>query len=67
MGLTNQLNQAEISAFERGKRVPPLPILLKYSEVTRVWMNVFVDDGMSLPKDLPAIRMHEGVQRHSSR
>jgi transcriptional regulator with XRE-family HTH domain len=63
MGLTDQLTQAEISAFEHGKRVPPLPVLLKYSEVTRVWINGFVDDSLSLPSKLPASRMTEGVRR----
>jgi transcriptional regulator with XRE-family HTH domain len=62
MGLTEQLTQAEVSAFECGKRIPPLPILLKYSEVTRVWMNTFVDDRMKLPERLPAKRMAEGVR-----
>jgi len=63
MGLTDQLTQAEISAFERGKRVPPLPVLLKYSEVTRVWINGFVDDSVILPDKLPAPRMTEGIRR----
>ena len=44
MGLTGELTQAEVSAFETGKRVPPLFILLKYSEITKVWLNVYVDD-----------------------
>jgi len=63
MGLTEQLTQAEVSAFERGKRVPPLPVLLKYSEITRVWINGFVDDSLNLPDKLPALRMTEGVRR----
>jgi transcriptional regulator with XRE-family HTH domain len=62
MGLTDQLTQAEVSAFERGKRVPPLAVLLKYSEVTKVWMNAFVDDKVKLPEELPATRMVEGVR-----
>jgi|ERR1051326_7064504 transcriptional regulator with XRE-family HTH domain len=62
MGLTEHLTQAEVSAFERGKRIPPLPILLKYSEVTRVWMNAFVDDEMKLPERLPASQMIAGVR-----
>jgi transcriptional regulator with XRE-family HTH domain len=63
LGLTGRLTQAEVSAFETGKRVPPLPILLRYSQVTRVWMNVFVDDEKTLPEKLPTNRMHEGMSR----
>jgi transcriptional regulator with XRE-family HTH domain len=62
MGLTDELTQAEVSAFERGKRVPPLPVLLKYSEVTRVWMNAFVDDDVKLPERLPASQMIGGIR-----
>jgi transcriptional regulator with XRE-family HTH domain len=63
MGLTGELTQAEVSAFETGKRVPPLFILLKYSEITKVWLNVYVDDKKRLPEHLPATRMHEGLSR----
>jgi len=66
MGLTDRLTQAEISAFERGKRVPPLPVLLKYSEVTRVWINGFVDDALSLPDKLPASRMTDGIRPYKT-
>jgi hypothetical protein len=38
-------------------------VLLRYSEVARVWMNALVDDDIDLPEVVPAVRMHEGVKR----
>lgn len=62
MGFEGQLTQSDISAFERGTREPPLAVLLKYSELTRVWVNAFIDDSVDLPEKLPCGRMHEGVK-----
>jgi transcriptional regulator with XRE-family HTH domain len=62
LGLTNQLTQSDISAFERGTREPPLYVLLRYSELSRVWVNAFIDDNVALPENLPSSRMHEGVK-----
>jgi len=63
LGLTDVLTQSDISAFERGTREPPLSVLLKYSEATRVWVNAFIDDNVELPEKLPCRSMNEGVQR----
>ncbi|HKC65585.1 MAG TPA: hypothetical protein VKB86_18230 [Pyrinomonadaceae bacterium] len=41
---------AHISAFELGKREPPLPLLLKYARLARVSTDVLIDDKLSLPK-----------------
>jgi transcriptional regulator with XRE-family HTH domain len=64
MGLTDDLTQAEISAFERGIRVPPLPVLLEYARVANVYLEVLVDDKLDLPLRLPSITKHEG-NKHS--
>lgn len=53
----------EISAYERGVRTPPLHVLLKYSKLARVWVNVLIDDELDLPAKLPNDQMHEGVRR----
>jgi transcriptional regulator with XRE-family HTH domain len=63
LGLTDELTQSDISAFERGTREPPLFVLLKYSEAARVWVNAFIDDNVDLPEKLPCKIMSEGIQR----
>lgn len=65
MGLTNELTQAEVSAFERGIRVPPLPVLLEYARAANVYLEVLVDDELDLPSKLPSTIKHEG-QKHCS-
>ena len=38
-----------ISEYERGKREPPLEVLLRYARLVRVPMEVLVDDNLMLP------------------
>jgi transcriptional regulator with XRE-family HTH domain len=54
MGLIDELTQAEISAFERGMRVPSLPVLLEYARAANVYLEVIVDDALDLPAALPS-------------
>lgn len=63
LGIDDEYTREEISAYERGIRIPPLHVLLKYSKAARVWVNVLIDDGLDLPAKLPALRMHEGIPR----
>lgn len=65
LGIDEEYTREEISAYERGVRIPPLHVLLKYSKVARIWVNVLIDDELDLPKRLPPQRMHEGVPRHA--
>jgi transcriptional regulator with XRE-family HTH domain len=65
MGFTNELSQAEISMFERGIRVPPLPVLLEYARAANVYVEVLIDDSLDLPAKLPPREKHEGVARKS--
>lgn len=67
LGIDKEYTREEISAYERGVRTPPLHVLLKYSKVARVWVNVLIDDGLDLPTKLPAQRMHEGIPRSTLR
>ncbi|HJQ71407.1 MAG TPA: helix-turn-helix transcriptional regulator [Blastocatellia bacterium] len=44
------IDSGYISQFENGKREPSLPVLLAYSKLTRVSVNVLIDDELDLPK-----------------
>jgi transcriptional regulator with XRE-family HTH domain len=56
-----------VSRWELGTHEPPLEVLLRYSELCRCWINVFVDDTVDLPERLPGPgqKMHEGIRRTS--
>jgi transcriptional regulator with XRE-family HTH domain len=58
LGATAKLTQAEISAFEKGKREPPLPVLLRYARIAGICVDVLIDDEADLPKKLPAKLRH---------
>ncbi|OLE55619.1 MAG: hypothetical protein AUG51_02345 [Acidobacteria bacterium 13_1_20CM_3_53_8] len=63
MGFAGDLTQAEISMFERGIRVPSLPVILEYARAANVYMEVLVSDELDLPVRLPARAKSEGVRR----
>lgn len=59
LGLVDKLTQAEISAFERAIRVPPLPVLLEYARTISTtgggeFLEALIDDEMNLPENLPS-------------
>lgn len=66
MGMDNELTREEISAFERGTHEPNLLILLAYSEVANVYMEVLVKDELDLPERLPAPKKNAGMPRQTS-
>jgi transcriptional regulator with XRE-family HTH domain len=51
--LGDELTQAEVSAFERGVRIPPLHILLQYARAVGVYVDYLIDDELELPDKLP--------------
>jgi len=63
LGLEKDYGRHYISGFETGEREPPLFVLLKYSQVSGVWINAMVDDEMNLPTRIPNSAMHPGVSR----
>lgn len=67
MSLTDELTQDYISAYERGVREPPLPVLLKYAQATGIYVDVLIDDDVDLPSKLPAAPKSEGVKRRPIR
>jgi hypothetical protein len=56
MGLSGEITREEISAFERGIRVPPLPVLLHYARAAGggYHLEALIDDAMDLPEKLPS-------------
>jgi len=58
LGLTKPFTQDYISAFELGKREPPLPVLLRYAEIAGVCTDVLIDDSLRLPAKLPSTPQH---------
>lgn len=61
LGLDDELTQAEWSAYERGVRIPSLPVLLMTAELAGVWMDVLVNDDLDLPEAIPASPKSGGV------
>lgn len=47
--LKDNLTQAEISAFERGVRIPPLLVLLRYARKYKTSVETLIDDKLNLP------------------
>ncbi|MGA9995971.1 MAG: hypothetical protein WBP93_11190 [Pyrinomonadaceae bacterium] len=62
LGLTDELVQADISAFELGTREPALPHLLHYAQTAGVAVDVLIDDKVDLPKKLASDPMHGVVK-----
>jgi len=54
MGLQGRVLREEISDFERGKRQPPLLVLLQYARTANVHVDDLIDDALKLPATLPA-------------
>jgi hypothetical protein len=70
IGLTDELTQAEISAFERAIRVPPLTVLLEYARAISInrtgeFLEVLIDDNLALPDRLPNKLKKEMVLKKS--
>ena len=63
LGLEGKVPRSYLSRFETGEREPSLDVLLRYSEIERVWINALVDDEVDLPRKIPCAGMHGGVKR----
>lgn len=48
MGLTGVIFQGNISQYELGRREPPLSLLLAYSRLAKVSVDVLIDDDLSI-------------------
>lgn len=63
LGLTDEIYQDYISAYERGVREPPLPILLRYARLAGICVDVLIDDEITLPSKLPVVPKHSPLRR----
>lgn len=66
LGLGDELTQARVSAYERGVREPPLPVLLRYARAANVSVEALIDDELDLPGKLPATPKSEGIKRRGT-
>jgi transcriptional regulator with XRE-family HTH domain len=56
LGVEDLIVFKQISAYEMGKREPPLMILLQYARAAGVSTDVLIDDNLELPAKMPARR-----------
>ena len=50
LGFVRDLDRADISDFERGRRDPDLLTLLSYGRLANVYLDVLVDDELDFPE-----------------
>jgi transcriptional regulator with XRE-family HTH domain len=65
LGFGEELFRSNVSQYELGARVPPLPVLLEYARAAGVWVDVLIDDELDLPDKLPSPAKHEGIRRRA--
>jgi transcriptional regulator with XRE-family HTH domain len=53
LGNPESILQTSISAYERGRREPPLLILLKYAKIANTSTDILIDDSLNLPNKIP--------------
>ena len=58
LGFADAIWYNQISAYERGRNEPPLPILLQYARAAHVSTDILIDDELDLPAKLPAKPKH---------
>lgn len=56
--LSEELFRSNVSAYERGVREPPLPVLLKYAQVAGICTDILINDSLNLPAKLPSKPKH---------
>lgn len=49
LGFSDELFRSNVSQYERGHRIPPLPVLLQYARVAGITVETLIDDELNLP------------------
>jgi transcriptional regulator with XRE-family HTH domain len=65
--LPDEILQTSVSQYERGQIEPPIFVLLRYAEVSNVWLEVILRDNLNLPEKLPSPTKHEGSKSRATR
>src|ERR1700754_2018983 len=65
LGFSEHLFRSNISQYERGHRIPSLPVLLEYARLVNVELSVLIDDRLDLPQKLPYTAKRKGISRSS--
>ena len=63
LGFSEHLFRSNISQYERGHRIPSLPVLLEYARVVNVDLSVLIDDRLDLPHKLPYTAKRKEISR----
>lgn len=63
LGLASDIDRTYISRYEAGTLEPPLGVLLRYSELAGLHLEVLADDDLLLPDKMPCSPKSEGVRR----
>lgn len=58
LGLDSELGRADISRYELGLREPPLYVILRYAKAAGICTDLLIDDGLSLPREIPSVPKH---------
>src|SRR5947207_221848 len=66
LGYADSIFYTRISDYELGKRVPPLPLILRYARVAGVHLEDIVDDELALPEKLPGNARYKGIKRKTT-
>lgn len=61
LGLEDELERDRISKYERGTLIAPWYVLIRYSEVANVYLEVLIKDELNLPDKLPSNIKSEGI------
>lgn len=48
------LYRASITQYEKGRREPPLIVLLQYARLANIYVDLLIDDDQSLPNQIPS-------------
>jgi transcriptional regulator with XRE-family HTH domain len=67
LDFSEELFPSNISQYERGARIPSLPVLLAYARAANVYVEALIDDELDLPDKLPSSTKSEGVRRRGKK
>ena len=66
LNISEAADRSIVSAYERGTREPPLPILLAYARVANVYVDVLINPELELPGKIPSLNTSSGIIKRKS-